>query len=187
VPSPTTKKISPAIAKRAKQVKVFLMDVDGTITDGSVTLLSQPDGTALEIKTFDAHDGQGLTLAHTAGIRTGVITGRGSAALQRRCKELSIEFVYEKQPHKIAAYEEILKKTGAKESEVAYLGDDLPDLTVMRRVGFAVAVGDAAPELKAMAHYVTVANGGKGAAREVVEVILKSRGIWKEMIDKARA
>jgi 3-deoxy-D-manno-octulosonate 8-phosphate phosphatase (KDO 8-P phosphatase) len=187
VPSPTTKKISPVIAKRAKQVKVFLMDVDGTITDGSVTLLSQPDGTALEIKTFDAHDGQGLTLAHTAGIRTGVITGRGSAALQRRCKELSIEFVYEKQPHKIAAYEEILKKTGAKESEVAYLGDDLPDLTVMRRVGFAVAVGDAAPELKAMAHYVTAANGGKGAAREVVEVILKSRGIWKEMIDKARA
>jgi 3-deoxy-D-manno-octulosonate 8-phosphate phosphatase (KDO 8-P phosphatase) len=187
VPSPTTKKISPAVAKRAKQIKVFLMDVDGTITDGSVTLLSQPDGSALEIKTFDAHDGQGLTLAHTAGIRTGVITGRGSAALRRRCHELSIEFVYEKQPHKIAAYEEILKKTGAKESEVAYLGDDLPDLTVMRRVGFAVAVGDAAPELKSMAHYVTVAAGGKGAAREVIEVLLKSRGIWKELIDKARA
>ena len=84
--SPTTKKISPAVAKRAKQIKVFLMDVDGTITDGSVTLLSQPDGSALEIKTFDAHDGQGLTLAHTAGIRTGVITGRGSAALRRRCQ-----------------------------------------------------------------------------------------------------
>jgi 3-deoxy-D-manno-octulosonate 8-phosphate phosphatase (KDO 8-P phosphatase) len=187
VPSPTTKKITPAVAKRAKQIKVFLMDVDGTITDGSVTLLSQPDGSALEIKTFDAHDGQGLALAHTAGIRTGVITGRGSAALQRRCRELGIEFVYEKQPHKIAAYEEILKKTGAKESEVAYLGDDLPDLTVMRRVGLAVAVGDAAPELKSLAHYVTAAIGGKGAAREVVEVILKSRGIWKEMIDKARA
>jgi 3-deoxy-D-manno-octulosonate 8-phosphate phosphatase (KDO 8-P phosphatase) len=187
MPSPTTKKITPAVAKRAKQIKVFLMDVDGTITDGSVTLLSQPDGTALEIKTFDAHDGQGLTLAHTAGIRTGVITGRCSAALRRRCNELSIEFVYENQPQKIAAYEEILKKTGAKESEVAYLGDDLPDLTVMRRVGFAVAVGDAAPELKSMAHYVTAAAGGKGAAREVVEVLLKSRNLWKEMIDKARA
>src|SRR5580692_7122033 len=187
VASPTTKKISPAGAKRAKQIKVFLMDVDGTITDGSVTLLSQPDGSALEIKTFDAHDGQGLTLAHTAGVRTGVITGRGSAALRRRCNELSIEFVYEKQPHKIAAYEEILKKTGAKEAEVAYLGDDLPDLMVMRRVGLAVAVCNATDEVKRAAHYITKANGGKGAAREAVELILKSKGIWEKMIDKARA
>jgi len=104
------KKIPAAVAKRARQITVFLMDVDGTITDGGVTLLSLPDGTAQEIKTFNAHDGQGLTLAHTAGIRTGVITGRGSPALQRRAEELSIEFVYEHQPHKIAAYEEILKK-----------------------------------------------------------------------------
>ena len=175
------------VAKRAKQITVFLMDVDGTITNGGVTLLSLPDGSAQEIKTFDAHDGQGLSLAHTAGIRTGVITGRGSAALQRRAKELKIEFVYEHQPQKIAAYEEILKKTGASESMVAYLGDDLPDITIMRRVGLAVAVGDAAPEVKRVAHHVTHAIGGKGAAREVVELILKSKGIWEEMIDKARA
>jgi 3-deoxy-D-manno-octulosonate 8-phosphate phosphatase (KDO 8-P phosphatase) len=183
----TSAGIPAAVAKRAKRIKVFLMDVDGTITTGAVTLLSQTDGSALEIKTFDAHDGQGLTLAHTAGLRTGVITGRESAATRRRARELSIEFVYEKQPHKIAAYEEILKKTGAEEWEVAYLGDDLPDLTVMRRVGLAVAVGDAAMEVKHAAHYVTKAIGGKGAAREVVEVILKSKGIWEEMIDKARA
>jgi 3-deoxy-D-manno-octulosonate 8-phosphate phosphatase (KDO 8-P phosphatase) len=181
------KKIGAQVSKRAKQITVFLMDVDGTITNGGVTLLSLPDGSAQEIKTFDAHDGQGLTLAHTAGIRTGVITGRESAALRRRAKELSIEFVYEKQPHKIAAYEEILKKTGASESMVAYLGDDLPDMTIMRRVGLAVAVGDAAPEVKRVAHHVTKAIGGKGAAREVVELILKSKGIWDEMIDKARA
>src|SRR5881296_4714406 len=162
------------------------MDVDGTQTDGSVTLVSQQDGSALESKTFDAHDGQGLTLAVTAGLRTGVITGRGSAALRRRCKELDIEFVYEKQGHKIAAYEDVLRKTGAKESEVAYLGDDLPDLTIMRRVGLAVAVGNAAPEVKQAAHYTTVRNGGKGAARELVELILKSKGIWDEMIDQAR-
>jgi 3-deoxy-D-manno-octulosonate 8-phosphate phosphatase (KDO 8-P phosphatase) len=186
LPKPTTK-IPPAVAKRAKNIKVFLMDVDGTLTTGAVTLLSQPDGSALEIKTFDAHDGQGLSLAHTAGLRTGVITGRESAAMRRRARELSIEFVYEKQPHKIAAYEQILKKTGAAESEVAYLGDDLPDLTVMRRVGFAIAVGDAALEVRRAAHYTTKAIGGKGAAREVVEVILKSKGIWEEMIDKARA
>jgi 3-deoxy-D-manno-octulosonate 8-phosphate phosphatase (KDO 8-P phosphatase) len=180
-------KIPAAVAKRAKRINVFLMDVDGTLTTGTVTLLSQPDGSALEIKTFDAHDGQGLSLAHTAGLRTGVITGRESAALRRRARELNIEFVYEKQPQKIAAYEEILKKTGAQESEVAYLGDDLPDLTVMRRVGLAVAVGDATFEAKNAAHYITKAIGGKGAAREVVEVILKSKGIWEEMIDKARA
>jgi len=91
------KKIPEKLARRAKQIQVLLMDVDGTLTDGSVALLSQSDGSALEIKTFDAHDGQGLTLAATAGLRTGVITGRASAALRRRCKELDIEFVYEKQ------------------------------------------------------------------------------------------
>jgi len=183
----TAKKISPAVRRRAKQIKVLLMDVDGTITPGTVNLLSQPDGTALEMKTFDAHDGQGISLAHTAGIRTGVITGRESAAMRRRARELQIEFVYEKQPTKTAAYEEILKKTGAPESAVAYLGDDLPDLPIMRRVGLAVAVGDAAQEVKLAAHFVTRAIGGKGAARELVELILKSKGIWEEMIDKARA
>src|SRR6516165_10774440 len=141
-------KIPLALKKRAAKIKVVLMDVDGTLTDGSVTLLSQPDGSALEIKTFDAHDGQGLSLAHTAGLRTGVITGRESAALRRRMKELSVEFVYEKQPHKIPAYEEILQKAGVAEDEVAYLGDDLPDLTVMRRVGLAVAVGNATLEVR---------------------------------------
>lgn len=183
----TGKKISSAVTKRAKQIQVLLMDVDGTITPGTVMLLSQPDGMALEIKVFDAHDGQGISLAHTAGIRTGVITGRESAAMRRRASELNIEFVYEKQPTKIAAYEEILKKTGAPESAVAYLGDDLPDLPVMRRVGLAVAVGDAALEVKLAAHFVTKAIGGKGAARELVELILKSKGIWDEMIEKARA
>jgi len=153
------------------------MDVDGTLTDGSVTLASTPDNHALEIKTFDAHDGQGLTLAVTAGLRTGVITGRSSAALRRRCKELDIEFVYEKQGH----------KTGAQESEVAFLGDDLPDLTIMSRVGLAVAVHNATREVRRAAHYTTKADGGKGAARELVELILKSKGIWEEMIDKARA
>jgi 3-deoxy-D-manno-octulosonate 8-phosphate phosphatase (KDO 8-P phosphatase) len=183
----TRRKISASVRKRAKQIKVLLMDVDGTITSGAVTLLSQPDGTALEIKTFDAHDGQGLSLARTAGIRTGVITGRGSPALQQRARELDIEFVYEKQPHKVAAYQEILKKTGVKESEVAFLGDDLPDLPILRRVGLAVAVGDATLEVKLAAHFVTQATGGKGAARELVELILKSQGIWEDMIEKARA
>ena len=182
-----TRKISPALKKRAARIKVLLMDVDGTMTDGGVTLLSQADGTALEIKTFDAHDGQGLTLAHTAGLRTGCITGRESPALLRRAQEMKIEFVYMKQPVKMPAYEEILRKADVIDAAVAYIGDDLPDIPLMRRVGLAIAVGDAVPEVKEVAHYTTRAYAGHGAVREAVELVLKSQGIWKAMIDKARA
>ena len=180
-------KVSARVRKRAAQIKVLLMDVDGTMTDGGVTLLSQADGSALEIKTFDAHDGQGLTLAHTAGIRTGCITGRESPALLRRANEMKMEFIYMKQPMKIPAYEEIVRKAGVPESAVAYVGDDLPDLPVMRRVGLAIAVGNAVPEVKKAAHYATKAFAGHGAIREAIELIIKSKGIWEEMIDKARA
>jgi 3-deoxy-D-manno-octulosonate 8-phosphate phosphatase (KDO 8-P phosphatase) len=183
----TLSKVPASVIKRAKQIQVLLMDVDGTMTTGDVTLLSQPDGSALEIKTFDAHDGQALTLAHTAGLRTGCITGRESPALARRANEMKIEFVYQKQPTKTAAFEEILQKAGVTESQVAFIGDDLPDLPVLRRAGLAVAVGDAVLEVKLAAHYVTKAHAGRGAIREVVELILKSKGIWEEMIDKARA
>ncbi len=180
-------KISPALKKRAAQIKLILMDVDGTMTDGGVTLLSQTDGTALEIKTFDAHDGQGLTLAHTAGLRTGCITGRESAALLRRANEMKMEFIYMKQPVKMPAYEEIVRKAGVSDSAVAFIGDDLPDIPLMRRVGLAVAVGDAVAEVKKAAHYTTKALAGHGAVREAVELVLKSKGIWEEMIGKARA
>jgi 3-deoxy-D-manno-octulosonate 8-phosphate phosphatase (KDO 8-P phosphatase) len=180
-------KISSALKKRASRIRVLLMDVDGTMTDGSVTLLSQNDGTALEIKTFDAHDGQGLTLARTAGLRTGCITGRESPALLRRAQEMKMEFVYMKQPLKMPAYEEILRKAEASDAEVAFVGDDLPDIPLLRRAGLAIAVGDAVPEVKDAAHYTTRALAGHGAIREAVELILRSKGIWAEMIDKARA
>jgi 3-deoxy-D-manno-octulosonate 8-phosphate phosphatase (KDO 8-P phosphatase) len=180
-------KISQSLRKRAAQIQVLLMDVDGTMTDGGVTLLSQTEEIALEIKTFDAHDGQGLTLAHTAGLRTGCITGRQSSALLRRAREMNMEFIYMKQPLKMPAYEEILRNTGVPDSSVAYVGDDLPDLPLMHRAGLAVAVGNAVPEIKKAAHYVTQARAGHGAIRETVELILKSKGIWEAMIDKARA
>ena len=180
-------KISPAVKKRATRIKLLLMDVDGTMTDGSVTLLSQTDGTALEIKTFDAHDGQGLTLAQTAGLRTGCITGRESTALLRRAHEMRMEFIYMKRPLKMPAYEEILRNAGLSDSAVAYIGDDLPDIPLMRRAGLAIAVGDAVPEVKEAAHYTTKALAGRGAIREAVELILKSKGIWEAIIDKARA
>jgi 3-deoxy-D-manno-octulosonate 8-phosphate phosphatase (KDO 8-P phosphatase) len=180
-------KIPAALKRRASQIRVLLMDVDGTMTDGSVTLLSQPDGTALEIKTFDAHDGQGLTLAHTAGLRTGCITGRESSALLRRATEMKMDFIYMKQAVKMPAYEDILKKANATDPEVAFVGDDLPDLPLLRRAGLAVAVGNAVPEVKSIAHYTTKAVAGHGAIREAVELILHSKGIWEDMIDKARA
>jgi 3-deoxy-D-manno-octulosonate 8-phosphate phosphatase (KDO 8-P phosphatase) len=180
-------KISPALKKRAAQIKLILMDVDGTMTDGAVTLLSQTDGSALEIKTFDAHDGQGLTLARTAGIRTGCITGRESAALLQRAHEMRMDYVYMKIPVKMPAYEEILRKAELPDSAVAFIGDDLPDIPLLRRAGLAVAVGDAVPEVRKIAHYTTKALAGHGAVREAIELVLKSRGIWEEMIEKARA
>jgi 3-deoxy-D-manno-octulosonate 8-phosphate phosphatase (KDO 8-P phosphatase) len=184
---PRTPKISPTLKKRAAQIKIILMDVDGTMTDGSVTLLSQPDGSALEIKSFDAHDGQGLTLAHTAGLRTGCITGRESPALLRRAREMKMEFVYMNIPLKIPAYEDILRKAEVPDSAVAFIGDDLPDIPLMRRVGLAVAVGDAVPEVKKIAHYTTKALAGRGAVREAIELVLRSKGIFEGLIDKARA
>lgn len=180
-------KISPALKKRAAKIKLLLMDVDGTMTDGGVTLLSQPDGTALEIKTFDAHDGQGLTLAQTAGLKTGCITGRESPSLVRRAHEMRMDYVYMKVPVKLPAYEEILRKAGLPDSAVAFVGDDLPDIPLMQRVGLAVAVGDAVADVKKVAHYTTRALAGHGAVREAVELILKSKGVWEEMIEKARA
>jgi 3-deoxy-D-manno-octulosonate 8-phosphate phosphatase (KDO 8-P phosphatase) len=162
------------------------MDVDGTLSRG-VCLLSQPGGTALELKVFHPHDGAGLALAFLAGIRTGVITGRESAALEVRAREMHLEFVYEKQARKLPAYEEILQRVGLADRAVAYVGDDLPDLPVMRRVGLAVAVNDAAPEVKRVAHYVTRARGGEGAVREALELILKAQGKWRELVGRARA
>jgi len=176
-------KTSSAVAARAKKIRVLLMDVDGVLTDGKIWLLSRRDGTASEIKGFSAHDGAGLKLARAAGLRTGVITGRESAAVAVRARDCEIEFIYQKQATKLGAYEEILRATGAVHSEVAYVGDDLPDIPLLERVGLAVAVANAAPEVKRSAHYVTARSGGEGAVREVIELIVKAQGKW---IDAAR-
>jgi 3-deoxy-D-manno-octulosonate 8-phosphate phosphatase (KDO 8-P phosphatase) len=175
------------VVAKGKKIRVLLMDVDGVLTDGRVWLASWPDGTAHEIKGFDAYDGQGLMLARTMGLRTGVITGRESPALARRAKEMGLEFVYQGQATKTMAFDEILAKSGVREEEVCYVADDLPDLPVLRRVGLAVAVANASAEVKKAAHYVTKHNGGGGAVREVVEMILKVQGKWSEAVERARA
>ena len=176
-----------AVSARAKKIRVLLMDVDGVLTDGRIWLLSRRDGTASEIKGFSAYDGAGLKLARAAGLRTGLITGRESSAVAQRARECEIEFVYQGRATKIGAFEEILRITGASESEVAYVGDDLPDLSILQRAGLAVAVANAAPEVKRAAHVVTARAGGEGAVREVIELIVKAQGKWVEASRDAKA
>lgn len=179
---------SPSLLERAKKIRLFLMDIDGTLTDGGVCLMSLPDnGGIAEMKIFNSQDGLAIKLAHIMEIKTGFITGRKSPAVQQRADELSVDYVYLGQATKTAAFEECMQKAGVTAEEVAYLGDDLPDMPVSKLAGLAVAVANAAPELKAICHYVTRANGGAGAAREVVELILKSQGRWEEAIPKALA
>jgi 3-deoxy-D-manno-octulosonate 8-phosphate phosphatase (KDO 8-P phosphatase) len=184
---PIAAPVSAAVARRARAIRVLLVDVDGVMTDGHVWLLSQPDGSTLELKSFHSQDGAGLTILKLAGFRTGLITGRSSAAVTRRAAECGMDFVYQGVPVKIPIYDEILTRAGVHDAEVAYVGDDLPDIPVMKRVGLAVAVANAMPEVKRAAHYTTAHSGGNGAVREVVELLLKAQGRWEEMIDKARA
>jgi len=178
---------SPAVLKRAKKIRLLLMDVDGVLTDGRIWLQSWPDGSAHEIKGFSAYDGAGLKLARASGLRTGVITGRKSAAMARRAKEADIEFVFQGRGEKLPAYEEILRTAKLKDEEVAYIGDDLPDLAILSRVGLAIAVANAVPEVKRAAHYVTKSSGGNGAVREVVELILKTQDKWQRVLKNSRA
>jgi 3-deoxy-D-manno-octulosonate 8-phosphate phosphatase (KDO 8-P phosphatase) len=173
--------------QRARKIRVLLMDVDGTMTPGVVCLQSFPDGSVAEMKVFNARDGTGLKLASLMGIRTGVITGRDSASTTRRAREASMDFVVQGQPKKLEAYKAILVRAGVTDEEVAFVGDDLPDLPVLERAGLAVAVADAVPEVKRAAHYITTVRGGEGAVREVVELILKAQGKWKKAIPLALA
>ena len=184
---------SPDVLARARKIKLFLMDVDGTLTDGGVCLISTTaaDGSGAapvsELKVFNAQAGQGLSLAPTMGIQTGFITGRRSPAVAKRAEELKVTFVYLGQAKKTTAFEEAMQKAGVTEDEVAYMGDDLPDIPLAERVGLAVCVGDGAPELKAVCHYTTQRLAGRGAAREVVELMLKAQGRWEEAVPRALA
>ena len=175
------------VVRRARKISVFLMDVDGTLTPGVVCLMAFPDGSVSEMKVFDPHDGAGIKLAGIMGIRTGLITGRDSMANARRAREMGMEFVIQGQPKKLESYKAILTRAGVTDDEVAYIGDDLPDLPLLRRAGLAVAVANAVFEVKKAAHYVTFAKGGEGAVREVVELILKAKGKWKQAIPQAIA
>ena len=170
----------PAIERRAARIKLLLMDCDGVLTDGRIWLTDE--GT--DQKSFNTHDGLGLALLHRAGLRSGVISGRTSPGLQKRASELQIEFVRQGDPNKTTAFEEILRMAAVDEDEVAFVGDDLTDIPLMLRVHLAVAVADAVEEVQGVAHFVTRREGGRGAVREVVELILKSQGRWSELVER---
>jgi 3-deoxy-D-manno-octulosonate 8-phosphate phosphatase (KDO 8-P phosphatase) len=167
-----------AIERRASRIKLFLMDCDGVLTDGRLWF---PDDSG-ETKAFHVRDGFGLELLHRSGIRSGVITGRESKTLERRARELKIEFVRQGAPNKLNAFEELLIEAAVDDGEVAFIGDDLNDIPVMKRCELAIAVADAADETRAVAHLVTEARGGHGAVREAIELILKAQGHWSEVI-----
>ncbi len=165
------------IERRAARIKLLLMDCDGVLTDGRLLLLENGD----EQKTFHVRDGQGIKLFHQAGLETGIISGRSSTATQRRAEELEITYLRQSVKNKIEALEEVLLQVNVSVHECAFIGDDVADIPVMRRVELAVAVADAVPETKQAAHYVTEQKGGHGAVREVTDLILKVQGRWKLM------
>src|SRR5215213_10219743 len=173
--------IDPAeIERRAARIKLLLMDCDGVLTDGRITLLENGD----EEKSFHTRDGHGLVLFHRAGLHSGTISGRTSSLVERRARELGIRFVRQGTWDKIKDFEELLTEAGVEETEVAYVGDDVTDIPLMRRVGLAVAVADAVEETRGAAHYVTQVSGGFGAIREITELILKAQGRWSELMSR---
>lgn len=176
---PAKKKITnKTLFEKAKKIKLVIFDVDGVLTDGGIIL----DGDNNEYKKFNVRDGHGIKLLQRAGVEVALITGRYSRVVEKRATELGIREVYQRCLKKTEAYEELLGKLALGDEEAAYLGDDVVDIPVMRRVGLPVAVADAHEEAKKYALMVTAADGGCGAAREFIEFILKAKGFWNDII-----
>jgi 3-deoxy-D-manno-octulosonate 8-phosphate phosphatase (KDO 8-P phosphatase) len=175
---------------RARRIKIILFDVDGVLTNGQIWIIPVPvvslDGAItskmVEAKGFSAHDGAGVTLARLGGMKLGVITKRISETVAMRARDLKLEFVYQGQAFKMQAVREIMEKEGVSLEEIAYVGDDVIDLPVMRACGLAVAVANAREQVKAEAHYITPHRGGDGAGRDAIEFILGAKGVLEQCI-----
>ena len=168
------------LTKALKRIRLLLLDVDGVLTDGGITY----GGRGEEIKTFNVKDGLGIRLLMNAGIEVGIVTGRSSKALFHRCRNLGIARVHDGVRDKAAALASIRSESGLSGAQIAFVGDDLPDLAMMSRVGLPIAVADADPAVCEKAAWVTSAPGGKGAVREVCEAILTAQGLWRETVRK---
>ena len=161
-----------AALPRARQVKLLLLDVDGVLTDGSITYLSGGG----EAKTFNTQDGLGIRLLQESGVAVGISTARTSEAVERRARDLQFAHVFQGKQDKRTVYESILKETGLRPPQTAYMGDDLMDLPILNRVGFAVAAANAVAEIRGRVHYTTELSGGRGAVREVCDLIMEAQG-----------
>ena len=171
------------VTRLASRVRLILMDVDGVMTDGRILFVPMPNGSVVEAKVFDAQDGAAISIARRSGMKLGIISGRGSPAVSRRAEELKLHFCYQGLGrNKISALSEIAAGVEYPLDSFCFIGDDLQDIPILRRVGFPVAVANACPEAKACAAYVSRASGGNGAVREVIELILRSQGKWEAAI-----
>ncbi|MCK9604558.1 MAG: HAD-IIIA family hydrolase [Candidatus Omnitrophica bacterium] len=166
------------LKERARQVKLLLLDVDGVLTDGRIIY----DSHGRDMKFFDVHDGLGVYALKKAGIPTILITAKGSRAIKPRAKDMQVAEVFANISPKSKVLDKILKKYKIEKSEICFVGDDLVDLCLMKKVGFSVAVFNACPEIKQSASYITLREGGRGAVREVAELILKSKDKWKGIV-----
>lgn len=171
---------SPDLDSRLAAIELLLLDVDGVLTDGGVTWNNE----GIEQKTFHIRDGLGLRLWARAGLRAGIVTGRASRIVQLRAEELGITIVRQGVEDKLATAATIVAECGVSWERTAFIGDDLPDLPVVMRCGLGVAVADACPELRAAARLVTTLAGGKGAVREVIERMLRARGVWESIVGR---
>jgi 3-deoxy-D-manno-octulosonate 8-phosphate phosphatase (KDO 8-P phosphatase) len=169
---------------RARRVKVLLFDVDGVLTAGHITIIPNAEGKGTEVKSFSAHDGLGISLARLAGLKVGFVTKRQSQVVEIRARDLKIDHVYQGQSHKMEAVTKILAAENCTLDEIAYVGDDIIDLPVMRKVGLAIATANARANVKAAAHYTTPLPGGEGAGRDAIEFILNARGILDATIEQ---
>jgi 3-deoxy-D-manno-octulosonate 8-phosphate phosphatase (KDO 8-P phosphatase) len=167
------------LSEKAKKVKLLLLDVDGVLTDGRIIY----DSRGRDMKFFDVHDGLGVYALRKAGIKTILITAKGSRAIRPRARDMQVEAVFENISPKTAIIGRILKKYKIDIDEICFVGDDLVDLCLMKRVGLPIAVFNACPEIKQAASYITLREGGRGAVREVAELILKSQDNWKRVLE----
>ncbi len=174
--------VSADLRARAAAIELVLMDVDGVLTDGTYYHVPKADGSLFEVKAFDSQDGIALHWLHRFNIPTGIISGRNSEATTMRVVQGKMKYNYQGNTEKLATWNEILADAGLPPEKVAYLGDDLTDAILLKRAGLAVAVDNAKPEVKAVAHYVTKAAGGRGALREVTEMILDAKGLWHQIL-----
>ena len=172
------------VAQLASKIRLLLMDVDGVLTDGKLYNVPGPDGKMAETKGFDSQDGIALQWLSWYDIQTGVMSGRVSPATEERARQVKMSYVYQGHIEKVPILEEIESKSGIPMAEMAYVGDDLTDVIVMRRVGLAIAPSNARAEVKRAAHYVTTAAGGAGAIREVAEMLLQAHGHWAAILKK---